>query len=94
MNEVQINCSLCESTDIAKLLTKPLFFRKKDEKSSGKLTKKYIEENKEVLEELRKEAQKDYDELDGPRHEGHLQRMEKLDEAQGETEEERHPKEK
>ncbi len=61
MNEIQINCSLCESTDIARLLTKPLFFRKKDNKSSGKLTTKYIEENKEVLEELKKEAQKDYD---------------------------------
>jgi len=61
MNEKQRDCSLCESTDIAKLLTKPLFFKKKDDKSSGKLTKKYIEENKEVLEELKKEAQKDYD---------------------------------
>jgi len=61
MNERQRDCSLCESTDIAKLLTKPLFFKKKDDKSSGKLTKKYIEENKEVLEELKKEAQKDYD---------------------------------
>jgi putative FmdB family regulatory protein len=61
MNEKQRDCSLCESNDIAKLLTKPLFFKKKDDKSSGKLTKKYIEENKEALEELKKEAQKDYD---------------------------------
>ena len=61
MSETQKECSLCESDDIAKLLTKPLFFEKKDNKSLGILTKKYIEENKEILKELKEEAQKDYD---------------------------------
>ena len=61
MDEHQKDCTLCESTDIIKLLTKPLFFDKKENKSSGKLTKKYIEENKEILKELKKETQKDYD---------------------------------
>ena len=61
MNEIQEQCSLCESNNIAKLLTKPLFFEKKDNKSSGKLTKKYIEENKKVLKELKEETKKDYD---------------------------------
>lgn len=62
ISEVQENCNLCDSNDITKLLTKPLFFEKKDNgKTLGKLAKKYIEENKEVLEELKKEAQKDYD---------------------------------
>jgi tRNA G26 N,N-dimethylase Trm1 len=61
ISEIQENCSLCESTDIAKLLTKPLFFEKKENKTLGKLAKKYIEENKEVLKNLKEEAQKDYD---------------------------------
>ena len=61
MNETQEECTLCESSDIAKLLTKPLFFKKKHNPKIGKLTKKYIEQNKEVLENLKEETKKDYD---------------------------------
>tara|TARA_B100000287_G_C20234715_1_gene623628 strand:- start:58 stop:255 length:198 start_codon:yes stop_codon:yes gene_type:complete len=57
MNEKQKDCSMCESTDISKLLTKPLFFEKKNEKSkTGELTKQYIEDNKKVLEDLKEEV--------------------------------------
>ena len=57
MDEKQKDCSMCESTDISKLLTKPLFFEKKNEKSkTGELTKQYIEDNKKVLEDLKEEA--------------------------------------
>ena len=61
MDEKQRDCSLCESTDISKLLTKPLslVFEKKNKNSAGQLTKKYIEENKEVLEKLKKEIRKE-----------------------------------
>jgi hypothetical protein len=61
MDEKQKDCSLCESIDIFKLLTKPLslVFEKKNKNSSGQLTKKYIEENKEVLEKLKKETRKE-----------------------------------
>ncbi len=55
MNEIQVTCSLCESTDIAKLLTKPIYIDKKTNKKIGNLTKKYIEDNKKILEELKKE---------------------------------------
>tara|TARA_B100001094_G_scaffold270656_1_gene275600 strand:- start:30692 stop:30943 length:252 start_codon:yes stop_codon:yes gene_type:complete len=61
MDEQQKDCTLCESVDISKLLTKPLFIQKKKNESLGKLTKKYIEKNREVLKELEKEAKKDYD---------------------------------
>ena len=61
IDEKQIDCSLCESTEISKLLTKPLslILEKKSKSSTGQLTKKYIEENREVLEELKKEALKE-----------------------------------
>ena len=36
-----------------------MIFEKKNKSSTGQLTKKYIEENREVLEELKKEALKE-----------------------------------
>jgi hypothetical protein len=61
MDEKQRDCTLCESTDISKLLTRPLslVFEKKNKNSIGQLTKKYIEENKEELEKLKKEIRKE-----------------------------------
>jgi|TARA_R110000824_G_C15228444_1_gene678224 putative FmdB family regulatory protein len=57
MDEKQKDCSLCESVDISKLLTKPLFFEKKNEKSkTGEITKQYIEDNRKVLKDLKEET--------------------------------------
>ena len=61
MNDVQKFCTICDSESIRKMLTKPIRLTKKKDKSTGHLTKKYIEENKEVLKNLKEEAQKDYD---------------------------------
>jgi putative FmdB family regulatory protein len=61
MNEVQSCCTLCESEQIQKMLTKPTFIEKKSNPKIGQLTKKYIEQNKEVLENLKEETKKDYD---------------------------------
>ena len=43
------------------MLTKPIHFTKKKNESTGKLTKKYIEDNKKILKDLKKESQKNYD---------------------------------
>jgi len=57
MSEIQELCTLCESAGVSKLLTKPLFFERKNEKSkTGEMTKQYIEDNKKVLEDLKEEA--------------------------------------
>jgi len=61
INDIQKHCALCDSDNISKMLTKPIHLAKKKDKSTGTLTKKYIEENKEVLNNLKKEAQKEYD---------------------------------
>tara|TARA_R110002074_G_scaffold188350_1_gene354066 strand:+ start:599 stop:769 length:171 start_codon:yes stop_codon:yes gene_type:complete len=52
---------ICGKNEIKKLLTKPLkAMSKKDmPDQTGDLVKKYIDENKEVLDGLRKEAKKD-----------------------------------
>tara|TARA_B100000212_G_C27340123_1_gene518807 strand:- start:1054 stop:1296 length:243 start_codon:yes stop_codon:yes gene_type:complete len=55
MNDIQQNCNLCKSTKIKKMLTKPIHFDKKKSASTGELTKKFIEENKKVLEDLKNE---------------------------------------
>ena len=52
---------MCNSEAIKKMLTKPIHFTKKKNESTGKLTKKYIEDNKEILKDLKKESQKNYD---------------------------------
>ena len=59
--EIISQCTMCNSEAIKKMLTKPIHFTKKKNESTGKLTKKYIEDNKEILKDLKKESQKNYD---------------------------------
>ena len=61
MQDIQKNCIICDKSSIKKMLTKPIHLKTKKDTSTGKLTQKYIEENKEVLKNLKKEAKKDYD---------------------------------
>ena len=61
MNDTQDMCIKCESDKIKKMLTKPIRQNNKKEQSTGNLTKKYIEDNREILEDLKKESKKDYD---------------------------------
>jgi putative FmdB family regulatory protein len=61
INDVVNICALCESQDtITKLLSTPIMLKKNKEKIDsqpvGKLTKDYIEINKEVLEEEKQKA--------------------------------------
>ncbi len=57
MSETQESCILCGLEDIHKLLTKPLYLKTKNHKQkTGQLTNKYIDDNKEVLENMKKEA--------------------------------------
>tara|TARA_B100000161_G_C33208327_1_gene263077 strand:+ start:79 stop:330 length:252 start_codon:yes stop_codon:yes gene_type:complete len=61
VNDIQKTCIVCEKSSIKKMLTKPIYLKTKKDTSTGKITQKYIEENKEVLKNLKKEAKKDYD---------------------------------
>ena len=63
MSEIQEYCKLCESSDIKKLLTKPLFFDTKNQKSkTGEITKQYINDNKKILDDMKKETRnKEYE---------------------------------
>jgi putative FmdB family regulatory protein len=61
MNDIQKGCSICSSSKIKKMLTTPIHLKNKKEESVGNLTKKYIEDNKEILKDLKEEAQKEYD---------------------------------
>ena len=63
MSEAQENCELCGSSEIKKLLTKPLFFNTKNEKSkTGEITKQYISDNKKILDDMKKETRnKEYE---------------------------------
>jgi|TARA_B100001094_G_scaffold330413_2_gene395593 putative FmdB family regulatory protein len=61
MNDIQTMCIECESDKIKKMLTRPIHLSKKKEKSTGNLTKKYIEENREILEDLKKESKNNHD---------------------------------
>ena len=57
MTEMQESCILCEMPGVTKLLTKPLYITKKSNMhKTGDLTKKYIDDNKEILEDMKKEA--------------------------------------
>lgn len=57
MTERQELCILCEMPDISKLLTKPLYITKNNNtQKTGELTKKYINDNKKVLDDMKKEA--------------------------------------
>ena len=61
LNDVQKTCIECESESIKKMLTKPSFVEKKKDKKIGQLTKNYIEQNREVLQNLKEESRKDND---------------------------------
>jgi putative FmdB family regulatory protein len=61
--EPQNECVICGKHDIKKLITKPLKTISSKDKPprTGNLVKKSIEENKEILEELKKEANNESD---------------------------------
>ena len=62
INDVQVACIECESDKIKKMLTKPIRLNNnKNKQSTGNLTKKYIEDNREILEDLKQETKKNYD---------------------------------
>ena len=61
MDDIQKDCPACNSNKIKKMLTIPIHLKNKKGESVGKLTKKYIEDNKEILKNLKKESQKNYD---------------------------------
>tara|TARA_E500000331_G_C17234525_1_gene704172 strand:+ start:1212 stop:1406 length:195 start_codon:yes stop_codon:yes gene_type:complete len=55
--ERQETCIECGLPEISKLLTKPLYFDKKNKKTAtGQVTKKYIDDNKKILEDMKKEV--------------------------------------
>jgi putative FmdB family regulatory protein len=57
ISETQELCTLCGESEISKLLTKPLYVTKSNTiQKTGDLTKKYINDNKKVLDDLKKEA--------------------------------------
>ena len=58
MSERQEICTECGLSEISKLLTKPLYFDKKIKKiATGQVTKKYIDDNKKILEDMKKEVE-------------------------------------
>ncbi len=61
MDHIQKDCPACNSIKIKKMLTTPIHLKNKKDGSVGNLTKKYIEDNKEILKDLKEEAQKEYD---------------------------------
>ncbi len=62
MSETQELCTLCDMPDISKLLTKPLYFDKSNQKSKvGEITKQYIDDNKKILDNLKQETRDSYD---------------------------------
>jgi len=57
ISEHQETCTECGLPEISKLLTKPLYFDKKIKKTAtGRVTKKYIDDNKKILEDMKKEV--------------------------------------
>jgi len=57
MSEQQELCTICDAPDISKLLTKPLHvIKKSNSKKTGDITKKYIDDNKKILEDMKKKA--------------------------------------
>jgi hypothetical protein len=55
-NDTQQCCIHCESSEVSKLLSRPIKIEKKSEAQAGQITKEYIESNKEILEDLKKES--------------------------------------
>ena len=61
-NETQESCIYCESYEISKLLSRPIKVVPKFDTQTGQITKEYIESNKEILEDLRKDSRsEDYE---------------------------------
>ena len=57
ISECQEICTECGLSEVSKLLTKPLYFDKKIKKiATGQVTKKYIDDNKKILEDMKKEV--------------------------------------
>tara|TARA_Y100000592_G_scaffold47176_1_gene74965 strand:+ start:24594 stop:24845 length:252 start_codon:yes stop_codon:yes gene_type:complete len=57
MSETYEQCSKCGSENVQKRLTKPMYQNTKvAEQKTGQITKKYIDDNKEVLEDMKKKA--------------------------------------
>ena len=57
ISETHEQCSKCGFENVEKLLTKPLYQKARViNQKTGQLTKKYIDDNKEVLENMKKEA--------------------------------------
>ncbi len=57
MSEVQEECTSCMLPGVSKLLTKPLHFDSKTKKAlTGDITKQYIEDNKKLLDDMKKEV--------------------------------------
>ena len=57
MSEVQEECTSCALPGVSKLLTKPLHFEKKIKKAPvGSVTKQHIEDNKKLLDDMKKEV--------------------------------------
>lgn len=60
ISETHEQCSKCGYENVQKLLTKPLYnSNNKVHKKTGEVTKKYIDDNREVLEDMKKEAKKE-----------------------------------
>ena len=61
--EDQEACVRCESTEISKLLTKPSRSLPTEQaETTGQVTKEYIDSNKEILEDMKKESRsEDYE---------------------------------
>tara|TARA_R100001079_G_C4314393_1_gene96445 strand:+ start:145 stop:408 length:264 start_codon:yes stop_codon:yes gene_type:complete len=57
MSEVQEECTLCSLPGVSKLLTKPLHFDKNTKRqATGDITKQYIEDNKKLLDDMKREV--------------------------------------
>jgi len=57
MSEVQEVCTSCTLPGVSKLLTKPLHFDKKIKQAPvGSITKQHIEDNKKLLDDMKKEV--------------------------------------
>ena len=57
MSETHDQCIICGFENVEKLLTKPLYVKKNNiSHKTGELTKQYIDDNKKVLDNLKKEA--------------------------------------
>ena len=64
IDDVHSQCEFCEKKDtMIKLLTKPIIVRNDQESNSehtvGKITNEYIEENRKILKQIKRELKED-----------------------------------